>query len=166
MMLFVFQVEKDLRKHFTQFGQIVDVQVMRDREEGKSRGFGFVTFACSFMAEAAMEHEGGHVINDKEITPKYATPDVGRNKQSIPEMEAQLDKECDSKRSIFVGALKETITEEILVNYFSGFGKVLRAIINTERETGEKRSFGFVDFAEYGVVRRVMNVTKHFIQVS
>jgi hypothetical protein len=29
---------------------------------------------------------------------------------------------------------------------------------------GEKKTFGFVDFAEYGVVRKVMNVTKHFIQ--
>jgi hypothetical protein len=28
---------------------------MRDKESGKSRAFGFVTFACSFMAEAALE---------------------------------------------------------------------------------------------------------------
>jgi RNA recognition motif-containing protein len=137
---------------------------MRNKEDGKSRGFGFVTFACSFMAEAAMEHKEPHVINGKEIAPKFATPDIPRYKQSIPEMEAPLDDECRNKRSIFVGALKDTITEEILVNYFSGFGKVIRAIINTERETGEKKTFGFVDFAEYGVVRKVMNVTKHFIQ--
>ena len=58
-------VEKDLRKHFTQFGQIVDVQVMRDRAAGTSRGFAFVTFACSFMAEAAMEHEEEHIINER-----------------------------------------------------------------------------------------------------
>ena len=40
-------VEKDLRKHFIQFGEIVDVQVMRDKSgdtAGKSREFGFVTF--------------------------------------------------------------------------------------------------------------------------
>jgi RNA recognition motif-containing protein len=30
--------------------------------------------------------------------------------------------------------------------------------------TGDKKTFGFVDFAEYGVVRKIMNVTKHFIQ--
>ena len=70
-------VEKDLRKHFTQFGQLVDVQVMRDKAAGVSRGFAFVTFACSFMAEAAMEHEK-HVINDVEITPQFATQDIPR----------------------------------------------------------------------------------------
>ena len=28
------------------------------------------------------------------------------------------------------------------------------------------RRFGFVDFADYGVVRKVMNITKHYIKVS
>jgi RNA recognition motif-containing protein len=113
-------VEKDLRTHFTQFGQIIDAHVMRDRESGKSRGFGFVTFACSFMADAAMEHQQGHVINGKKIEPKYATPDVPRYKMTLPEMERELDVECENKRSVFVGALKDSITEENLVTYFSG----------------------------------------------
>ena len=70
-------VEKDLRKHFTQFGQLVDVQVMRDKSTGTSRGFAFVTFACSFMAEAAVEHEE-HILNEVKITPQFATPDIPR----------------------------------------------------------------------------------------
>ena len=107
-------VEKDLRKHFIQFGQIVDVQVMRDREAGTSRGFAFVTFACSFMAEAAVEHER-HIINNRPITPQFATPDVPRYKKTIPQLEADLDDQCKDKRSIFVGALKETISEDDLV---------------------------------------------------
>lgn len=156
-------VEKDLRKHFIQFGQIVDVQVMRDKESGLSRGFAFVTFACSFMSEAAFEHKE-HVINDRKIVPQYATPDIPRYKKTMPELEAQLDDECRDKRSIFVGALKETISEDDLTRYFSGFGKVMRAVKNFDKETGAKKTYGFVDFAEYGVVRKIMNVTKHFIQ--
>jgi RNA recognition motif-containing protein len=70
-------VEKDLRKHFIQFGQIVDVQVMRDKESGTSRGFGFITFSCSFMAEAAVEHKE-HKLNEVIIVPQFATPDVPR----------------------------------------------------------------------------------------
>jgi len=113
-------VEKDLKIHFTQFGQIIDAHVMRDRESGKSRGFGFVTFACSFMAEAALEHAEGHTINGKKIEPQLATPDVPRYKKTIPEMEKELDVECENKRSVFVGALKDSITEDNLVSYFSG----------------------------------------------
>lgn len=157
-------VEKDLRKHFTQFGQLLDVQVMRDRENGgTSRGFGFVTFACSFMAEAAMDYKEDHIINDRKIEPRYATPDIPRYKKTLPQLEAQMDEECKNKRSIFVGALKETITEDDLVKYFNGFGRVIRAV-KIKDETGAKKTFGFVDFADFGVVRKIMNVTKHYIQ--
>ena len=61
-------VEKDLRKHFIQFGEIIDVQVMREKtgeSAGKSRGFGFVTFSCSFMAEAALDCKE-HVIKQMQ----------------------------------------------------------------------------------------------------
>ena len=71
-------VEKDLRKHFIQFGQLVDAQVMRDKAcKGKSRGIAFVLFACSFMAEAAMEHEE-HILNNVKITLEFAVKDIPR----------------------------------------------------------------------------------------
>ncbi|CAB4065578.1 HNRNPA1_3 [Lepeophtheirus salmonis] len=115
------------------------------------------------MAETALEQKE-HILNGKKIEPKYATPDIPRYKRTIPELEAQMDEECKNKRSIFVGALKDTIGEEDLVRYFSGFGKVIRAVKIYDKETGNKKTFGFVDFADFGIVRKVMNVTKHYIQ--
>ena len=94
-------VEKDLRKHFTQFGQVVDVQVMRDKEKGVSRCFGFVTFACSFMAEAAFEHKEDHLINDKVVALRLARPDKKRSKKTLPELERdqrELNDACKNKR--------------------------------------------------------------------
>ena len=44
--------EKDLRATFNEFGTIVDCKVMRDHESGKSRGFGFVTFAQEDQVDA------------------------------------------------------------------------------------------------------------------
>merc|ERR1719471_1076703 len=84
-------VEKDLRKHFIQFGEIIDVQVMREKtgeSAGKSRGFGFVTFSCSFMAEAALDCKE-HVINGVEIEPRFASPDKPRYKKTLPELEQE-----------------------------------------------------------------------------
>ena len=160
--------EKDLRATFDEFGTIVDCKVMRDHEKGKSRGFGFVTFASSFMTEAALD-KAPFEINGAKITPKRATPDVERFKQTKAEFHqsnTMLDAACNGKRSIFVGALRDSTSEEDLEQYFSGFGRVVRACKCTDPETGELRRFGFVDFSEYGVVRKVMNITKHYIKVS
>jgi RNA recognition motif-containing protein len=122
---------------------------MRDKTTGKSRGFGFVTFACSFMAEAALEAPDLTVAG-KKIEARLAIPDLQRldevvvmnkepsyftNKINLcrlqaaePDYVAKLEEECQFKRSIFVASLKETITEDDLVQYFSAFGKVVRAV--------------------------------------
>jgi len=155
--------EKDLKKVFNQFGTIMDCKVMRDASTGTSRGFGFVTFASSFMTEAAMDKAPFEICGVK-ISPKRATPDKVRYKQTNVEFNATLDKACEGKRSIFIGALRDNISEEDLEQYFSGFGRVVRACRLTDKETGEKKRFGFVDFADYGVVRKVMNITKHYIK--
>ena len=53
----------------------------------------------------------------------------------------------------------------VFANSFTSLSslQVLRAIKVADPMTGDKKTFGFVDFAEYGVVRKIMNVTKHFI---
>jgi RNA recognition motif-containing protein len=38
---------------FTAFGDVRDANIVMDRETGRSRGFGFVTFAEKAQAEAA-----------------------------------------------------------------------------------------------------------------
>ena len=122
--------EKDLRAVFNEFGTIVDCKVMRDHESGKSRGFGFVTYASSFMTEAALD-KAPFTINDVKITPKRATPDVERFKQTKEEFNTSntmLDQLCDGKRSIFVGALRDSLSEDDLEQYFSGFGRVVRLV--------------------------------------
>ncbi|GAA6049695.1 hypothetical protein NBRC10513_001162, partial [Rhodotorula toruloides] len=44
-----------LRDAFSQFGQLVDCIVMTEPGTGRSRGFGFVTFADQAAADAAIQ---------------------------------------------------------------------------------------------------------------
>ncbi|KZO92622.1 RNA-binding domain-containing protein, partial [Calocera viscosa TUFC12733] len=46
--------DETLRSAFSQFGQVLDCIVMKDRESGRSRGFGFVTYGTGQEAEAAI----------------------------------------------------------------------------------------------------------------
>ncbi|AES68713.2 glycine-rich RNA-binding protein 5, mitochondrial [Medicago truncatula] len=44
-----------LRKHFSLYGKVLDAKIIRDRETGRPRGFGFVTFATTEEASAALQ---------------------------------------------------------------------------------------------------------------
>jgi len=55
--------EDSLRSHFGSYGELLDVALMRDRQTGAPRGFGFVTFkrgegAC-LLIEMSIEMVGG-----------------------------------------------------------------------------------------------------------
>ncbi|KAJ7502786.1 RNA-binding domain-containing protein [Mycena galericulata] len=54
--------DDSLRGAFSEFGDVVDSIVMKDRETGRSRGFGFVTFNSSQEADAAING-----LNDQEL---------------------------------------------------------------------------------------------------
>ncbi|TFK75331.1 RNA-binding domain-containing protein [Pluteus cervinus] len=54
--------DDSLRNAFSSFGSVVDSIVMRDRDTGRSRGFGFVTYSSGQEAEAAI---GG--LNEQEL---------------------------------------------------------------------------------------------------
>lgn len=46
--------EADFREFFSQFGRIVDATLMMDKDTGRPRGFGFVTFENESAVEAAL----------------------------------------------------------------------------------------------------------------
>lgn len=54
--------DSSLREKFEEFGQVEEAVVVKDRESGRSKGFGFVTFA-----EAANADEAVAAMNDQEL---------------------------------------------------------------------------------------------------
>ncbi|KAF7349286.1 Heterogeneous nuclear ribonucleoprotein G RNA recognition motif protein [Mycena sanguinolenta] len=50
--------DESLRDAFSQYGEITDCIAMKDRNTGKMRGFGFVTFATEAEATSALQMDG------------------------------------------------------------------------------------------------------------
>ncbi len=78
MKLFVgglnFNTDTDgLRKGFESFGQIEDAVVISDRDTGRSRGFGFVTFSDRAAATAAMAALDGQELDGRTVRVNEAT---------------------------------------------------------------------------------------------
>jgi cold-inducible RNA-binding protein len=56
-----------LRQAFDRFGRIDEAKVILDRETGRSRGFGFVTFSDAESARAAMGEMNGTSLDGRNI---------------------------------------------------------------------------------------------------
>jgi RNA recognition motif-containing protein len=56
---FPYSVDEDqLRGIFSQYGEISELALIMDRDTGRPKGFGFITFATQEAAEKALEQNG------------------------------------------------------------------------------------------------------------
>ena len=56
-----------LRQAFEAYGEVTEAKVITDRETGRSRGFGFVTFANTDDGEAAIAEMDGKDLDGRTI---------------------------------------------------------------------------------------------------
>ncbi|KAJ3102759.1 hypothetical protein HDU97_000298 [Phlyctochytrium planicorne] len=69
--------DDSLRGAFGQFGNISDAIVLRDRETGRSRGFGFVTFDSAEEAQAAI-----NALNDQDLDGRNVRVNLANERPS------------------------------------------------------------------------------------
>lgn len=70
------------RDAFTPFGAITEAKVIMDRETGRSRGFGFVTFSSDADADRAVRELDGKDLDGRTIRVNEAqerSRDAGRS---------------------------------------------------------------------------------------
>lgn len=64
--------DEGLREAFARFGEITEAKVILDRETGRSRGFGFVTFADDESANSAISEMDGTDLEGRTIKVNQA----------------------------------------------------------------------------------------------
>jgi cold-inducible RNA-binding protein len=64
--------DDDLRRAFETFGEVTDAKVISDRETGRSRGFGFVTFGEGDHADTAVKQMNGSMLDGRSINVNEA----------------------------------------------------------------------------------------------
>ena len=66
--------DEDLKKLFSESGEVTEAKVITDKFSGRSKGFGFVTMKDAAAAEKAMKDMNGKEIEGRQLKVDIARP--------------------------------------------------------------------------------------------
>jgi len=66
--------EEELKQEFMAFGEVASVNIITDRDSGRTKGFGFVEMASKSEAEAAITGLNGKTLKERTIVVNEARP--------------------------------------------------------------------------------------------
>lgn len=72
--------EDELRENFQEYGEVNSVNIIKDRDTGNSKGFGFVEMEVQAEAEKAIKELNGLSIKGREIKVNETRPKNDRFK--------------------------------------------------------------------------------------
>ena len=71
--------DDDLRRLFSQAGTVASVAVIKDRDTGTSKGFGFVQMTTRAEAENAIKMLDNHAMGEHTLKVNLARPRIDRS---------------------------------------------------------------------------------------
>ncbi|PON87983.1 Splicing factor-like protein [Trema orientale] len=129
-------------KYFEKYGEITDSVIMKDRQTGRPRGFGFITYADPSVVDQVIQET--HVINDKQVEIKRTIPKGSQQANNF------------KTKKVFVGGIPTTVSDDEFSDFFSKYGKVVLHEIIRDHATQKSRGFGFIVFESETVVDNLL----------
>lgn len=159
--------EHDLKKYFSQFGNVTSVNVKRDAISGRVRGFGFVSFENANAVQEVVAVPV-HEINGKRVDPKPAQPPGsghssyggggGGSWGSRGGSYGGGGQQPEQSNKVFVGGIDSSMSEEEIKAIFEKLGGA--AVIAVEwpydKMRQQRKNFLFVQFEHPDSVSRVL----------
>jgi len=75
--------EDGLRAKFAEAGSVVAVEMIKDRDTGRMKGFAFVTMTTQEEAENAIKMLNGKMLDNRELKVNIARPREERPRKSF-----------------------------------------------------------------------------------
>lgn len=179
--------EESLSFHFSQYGTVASVDIMRDRVTGDPRGFAFVVFHESSTVDLVM-NEAKHEINHKIVDVKraqargVAPPSIHKKEDEERQQEPRGNNNRQEGGSgtspeqmgnkVFVGGIPPNVDRDGLRKIFEEFGHVVDAIVMMDQNTNRSRCFGFVTFengsngAQRAIEKQPLDVQGRHVEVK
>lgn len=120
--------EYELREHFSRYGVVMDVAIVKEKGTERSRGFGYVTMQDASTREAIIS--GVHEFEGKPVTVMLTKDSLTGN---------------DVKK-VHLSKLTPDVMPDDIRSAFMCFGTVLDVHTPKDPKTGERKNFAFVTF--------------------
>ncbi|XP_047337266.1 28 kDa ribonucleoprotein, chloroplastic-like isoform X2 [Impatiens glandulifera] len=112
------------------------IEVLYNRDTGRSRGFAFVTMSNIQDCNEVIQNLDGSQYGGRTLRVNFS--DKPKPKEPLyPETEYKL----------FVGNLAWSVTSETLTKAFQEYGNLVGARVLIDGETGRSRGYGFVSYS-------------------
>ncbi|CAO2824976.1 unnamed protein product [Amaranthus hypochondriacus] len=121
---------ESLKSLFLSFGELDEAVVITDKNTGKSKGYGFVTFKHFDGAVLALKQPSKKIDGRMTVT-HLASAGRGPNGED------------QATRKIYVGNVPYEISAEKLLDFFSAFGEIEEGPLGFDKQAGKTRGFAF-----------------------
>ncbi|HEX6258287.1 MAG TPA: RNA-binding protein [Candidatus Saccharimonadales bacterium] len=75
--------DETLNAHFAAIGEVEEATVVKDRDSGRSKGFGFITYKNEDDGKKAIEQLDGSELDGRNITVSEARPREDRPRRDF-----------------------------------------------------------------------------------
>lgn len=144
--------EAQLEECFAKFGFVYDILIIRHRDSGLSKGYGFIT--CNSIKTYQRITSSEHNINGRAIDCHSSF-----KKSDDPEKFKE-----NANKKIFVGGISMETTDDDLYNYFCQFGTIRQAYVIKDPVTRRSKKFGFAIMRDQAAVDAVLGKEGHVIK--
>ncbi|XP_071494180.1 RNA-binding protein 45-like [Diadema antillarum] len=150
------QTESDLKDYFSQFGEVENVWLVKDKVTREPKGVAYVKFAKFSQAAKAMEDSDGKRVMNMTKPIKVIIAN-SRGSHSSKDIDEKLE-----LTRLFV-VVPNSFDDDELYKNFEEYGEIDHVTIITDKKTGANKGFGYVKFRKVsGAAKALENCDKGF----
>jgi len=138
--------ERELRNLFgrDKFGEIENIQIIKDHHTGRSKGYAFIYYKTINQAEKARNEMTGTIVSGKSIRVDFSITDAAHSPTPGNYKGSRHSSDIEPNRCLGIFNLHHTTDKDKLYQKFQKFGSIEDTKVIYDHHTGESRGFGFV----------------------
>jgi len=125
--------QEDIKTHFSQYGEIDNINLKTDPATNRSRGFAFVVFKNVEGLNSSVNAE--HNVKGKKVAVKKAQAKQGK---------------------IYVGKLKAELSDDDIKAHFAQFGAIAAVEQPFDKVKNERKNFCFITFEREDAAKKLL----------